>query len=193
MIPARPSGASLPQPNARPTTRRVSITQRPTPARRELSNSTSSRGGKTTKQDRERVNWAAEYAQHLEEQARLSRTAQENWFADVSRERRLQEEQYNEALKLAREERERLRAEERASFLRAQEDQQARQRARLAEAAERRRREAEEVERARRERLRECAVCLEEVDVGVMVEVPCTHWYCRTHLRGKSSRSWGCV
>jgi hypothetical protein len=189
MIPARPSRASLPQPNARQTTRRVSITQRPAQPRRDPSHLTSSRGGRTTKQDRERINWAAEYTQHLEEQARLSRTAQESWIADVSRERILQEQQHNEVLKLAREERERLRAEERESFLRLQEEQQARQRAILAEAAERRRLEAEEAERVRRERLRECAVCLEEIDMGVMIEVPCTHWYCRTHLRGKSPRS----
>jgi len=92
-------------------------------------------------------------------------------------------------LKLAREERERLRAEERERLLRLQEDQEARQRAILAEAAERRRLEAEEAERVRRERLKECAVCLEEIDMGMMVEVPCNHWYCRTHLRGKSPRS----
>jgi hypothetical protein len=116
MIPASPSRASIPQANARRTTRRVSITQRPNQSRREPSHSTSSRGGRTTKQDRERINWAAEYTQHLEEQARFSRTAQESWSADVRRERRLQEEQHNEVLKLAREERERLRAEERERF-----------------------------------------------------------------------------
>lgn len=186
MIPAAPGRAYLPHQNGRRTTQRLSIVQRPTEPKRESGHSTSS--GRTTKQDRERINWAAEYTQHLEEQARLSRTAQESWFADLSRERRLREEQHNELLKLAREERERRGAEERETHLRLQEDQRARQRAILAEAAERRRLEAEEVERVRRERLRQCAVCLEEIDVGVMVEVPCTHWYCRTHLRGKSSQ-----
>ncbi|KAF7506178.1 hypothetical protein GJ744_012158 [Endocarpon pusillum] len=186
MIPATPSRASLPRQNARRTTQRLSIVQRPTELKRESGHSTSS--GRISKQDRQRINWAAEYSQHLEEQARLSRTAQESWFADISRELRLREEQQNELLELASEERDRLRAEEKERFLRLQEDQRAWQRAILAEAAERRRLEAEEAERLRRERLRECAVCLEEIDMGVMVEVPCTHWYCRTHLRGTSLR-----
>ena len=52
---------------------------------------------------------------------------------------------------------------------------------------EERRRQAEEAERQRRERLRECVVCLESQDMSTMIQVICSHWYCREHLRGKSS------
>ena len=51
---------------------------------------------------------------------------------------------------------------------------------------EERRRQTEEAERQRRERLRECAVCLESQDMSTMIQVICSHWYCREHLRGKS-------
>ena len=51
---------------------------------------------------------------------------------------------------------------------------------------EERRRQAEEAERQRRERLRECAVCLESQDMSTMIQIICSHWYCRGHLRGKS-------
>ncbi|XXG99000.1 hypothetical protein Hte_005333 [Hypoxylon texense] len=44
-------------------------------------------------------------------------------------------------------------------------------------------REAEERERIRRERFRECAVCMEEDDMGSMVQAPCAHWYCREDLQ----------
>ncbi|KAI2625608.1 hypothetical protein GGR54DRAFT_506863 [Hypoxylon sp. NC1633] len=43
--------------------------------------------------------------------------------------------------------------------------------------------EAEERERVRRECLKECAICLEEDDIGAMIQLPCTHWYCHEDLR----------
>ncbi|KAI0965131.1 hypothetical protein F4678DRAFT_453479 [Xylaria arbuscula] len=43
--------------------------------------------------------------------------------------------------------------------------------------------EAEEQERIRRERFRQCAVCMEEDDMGSMIQVPCTHWYCHEDLQ----------
>ncbi|KAL8792435.1 MAG: hypothetical protein Q9195_004968 [Heterodermia aff. obscurata] len=51
---------------------------------------------------------------------------------------------------------------------------------------EERRRQTEEAEQQRRERLRECVVCLESQDMSTMIQVICSHWYCRGHLRGKS-------
>ncbi|KAI8627525.1 hypothetical protein F5Y19DRAFT_486765 [Xylariaceae sp. FL1651] len=55
--------------------------------------------------------------------------------------------------------------------------------ARIEEAQMQARAEAEERERARRERLRECAVCMEENDMGSMVQAPCEHWYCHEDLQ----------
>ena len=54
------------------------------------------------------------------------------------------------------------------------------------EVRERQRLLGEEAERLRRERERECVVCLESNDIGIMVQTPCAHWYCRIHLRGMS-------
>lgn len=59
--------------------------------------------------------------------------------------------------------------------------------ARIEEAQMQAHKEAEERERIRRERLRECAVCMEEDDMGSMVQAPCTHWYCHEDLQSKFS------
>ncbi|KAI1743033.1 hypothetical protein F4680DRAFT_390847 [Xylaria scruposa] len=42
--------------------------------------------------------------------------------------------------------------------------------------------DAEERERIRRERLRECAVCMEEDDMSSMIQAPCEHWFCLEDL-----------
>ncbi|KAI1420345.1 hypothetical protein F5Y12DRAFT_136609 [Xylaria sp. FL1777] len=55
--------------------------------------------------------------------------------------------------------------------------------ARIEEAQIQAQEEAEEREWIRRERLRECAVCMEEDDMGSMTQVPCTHWYCYEDLQ----------
>ncbi|KAI6081696.1 hypothetical protein F4821DRAFT_248642 [Hypoxylon rubiginosum] len=69
--------------------------------------------------------------------------------------------------------------------IRIQEEEQ-RELIRIQEAEERERiriQEAEERERIRRERFRECAVCMEEDDMGSMIQAPCAHWYCREDLQ----------
>lgn len=73
--------------------------------------------------------------------------------------------------------------------IRIQEEEQ-RELIRIQEAEERERiriQEAEERERIRRERFRECAVCMEEDDMGSMIQAPCAHWYCREDLQSKFS------
>lgn len=48
--------------------------------------------------------------------------------------------------------------------------------------------EAEERERIRRERLRDCAICMDEDDMDSMIQAPCAHWYCHEDLQSKLSR-----
>ncbi|KAF2970548.1 hypothetical protein GQX73_g3030 [Xylaria multiplex] len=55
--------------------------------------------------------------------------------------------------------------------------------ARVAEVEIRAQEESEERERIRRGRLRECAVCMEENDMGYMIQAPCVHWYCYEDLQ----------
>jgi hypothetical protein len=56
---------------------------------------------------------------------------------------------------------------------------------RRAAAEEAQRRAAEEAERRRRERLRPCVIYLEDSDVALMAQTPCSHWSCQTCLRGE--------
>lgn len=104
--------------------------------------------------------WPPRYDRRLHEDAMSARRAQETWFQDVTREASLREAQHRDALRFAREERERI-------------------------VEQQRRRALEEAERRRRERQRECAVCLDINDMDIMVEAPCMHWYCQIHLQGK--------
>ena len=99
----------------------------------------------------------------------------------------------------ARQEAERIRQERAAEDRRRREEQEAIEEARQAAAAEAarrrvaeeaRRRAAEEAERRRRERLRPCSVCMDENDVNLMVQVPCSHWYCRACLKGMKHPPW---
>jgi hypothetical protein len=62
---------------------------------------------------------------------------------------------------------------------------QAQRRAEIAALEEEERRQREEEERRRRERERDCAVCLESYDMDLMLQLPCSHWYCPEHLRGE--------
>ncbi|MCJ1432775.1 hypothetical protein MMC27_002132 [Xylographa pallens] len=48
--------------------------------------------------------------------------------------------------------------------------------------------EAEDAERQRTARQRECTVCLDTFDMGIMVELRCEHWYCRDDLQGMATR-----
>lgn len=129
--------------------------------------------------------WPPRYDHRLHEQAMSARRAQETWFQDVTREASLREAQHRDARQFSREERERIIEQERDDHRRTCEQYHAQQRARFEEAKEQKRRAVEEVERLRRERQRECAVCLDINDMGIMVEAPCMHWYCRIHLQGK--------
>ncbi|KAK3642623.1 hypothetical protein LTR56_010671 [Elasticomyces elasticus] len=61
--------------------------------------------------------------------------------------------------------------------------------ARIAAEAERSRRQAQAEEERRRSRLRDCAVCLEQHDMGGMVQLTCQHWYCHDDLRVLWSKS----
>jgi len=127
--------------------------------------------------------------QELEARERLIEQAQAERQARIAAEA--------ERRRLALEEEQRAREEARRQQLAAEEEQRRREREEAEEARrqllaaeeEQRRREREEAEQRRRERERECAVCLEENDMGDMMQVPCTHWYCRQHLRGKLHRS----
>lgn len=65
--------------------------------------------------------------------------------------------------------------------------EQVEEEARIEEAQIRAQEEAEGRERVRRERLRECAVCMEEDDMGAMIQAPCVHWYCHEDLQSKFS------
>ena len=98
-------------------------------------------------------------------------------------------EQRRNALEQERREREQVIAARQAEIA-AEEERRQREReqaiaARQAEIAaeeERRRREEEE----RRQRLRQCAVCLEDQDMSLMIETPCGHWYCPEDLQSKA-------
>ncbi|KAH7393088.1 hypothetical protein BKA66DRAFT_320879 [Pyrenochaeta sp. MPI-SDFR-AT-0127] len=102
--------------------------------------------------------------QQREEQQRVlaERDAQRRARAAERQERQRQEELN---LRNEREEAERRRREERAA----------------AEEAERR--AAAEAEQRRRERFRQCIICMEDIDLSLVTQTPCSHWSCRTCLR----------
>jgi hypothetical protein len=68
---------------------------------------------------------------------------------------------------------------------RLEEEAEAQRRAEIAAREEAERIQCEEEERRRREKQRECSVCLDSFDMDLMLQVPCSHWYCPEHLRGK--------
>ena len=136
----------------------------------------------------------------IHKRAEAAQKAQSIWFESIGSERRLLEEKRRQCLQEEREAHEQRADESRRLQLEAYEQKLSAGRARIAAAADQRRREIEEqqraeaealrlvkkeAERVRRERERDCAVCLDSNDIGVMVEAPCAHWYCRVHLRGK--------
>lgn len=144
-----------------------------------------SRQQKTWQQERERQLVAREREdrrrRELERYYERQRVEHEKIQADIVRREQEIERRNAEFL-----ERQRQREQER----RAREEAEAEAR-RIAEEARRieeeiRRREEEEDERLRRARLRECAVCMEEADMDVMVQVPCLHWYCVEDLDSRS-------
>ncbi|CAO2648303.1 Nn.00g075700.m01.CDS01 [Neocucurbitaria sp. VM-36] len=65
------------------------------------------------------------------------------------------------------------------------EEAERRQREEQVAAEEAHRRAVEEAERRRRERLRACVICMDDHDLSLMAQTPCSHWACRTCLRGR--------
>lgn len=132
------------------------------------------------RQAREEASRVAEIQRQEQQRIRDERLAEQRARAAEWEERQRQE---RERIRREQEEAERRQREERAEEERRRREEQA--------AAEAARRRAAEAERRRRERLRTCAVCMEDNDLDAMVETPCRHWYCRTCLRGmKHTKNW---
>ena len=134
-----------------------------------------------------------ERAQHQQE-AEQQRREEEEFLtereAQVAAELRFEvEEQRRVAQELVREQEryEALLAAEEAELQEAAEEAARQREAHLAAAEVRRQAAAEEAERQRIARQRDCTVCMETHDMGVMVQTPCSHWYCRDDIRGKVS------
>ncbi|KAI4861083.1 hypothetical protein F4820DRAFT_82213 [Hypoxylon rubiginosum] len=98
--------------------------------------------------------------------------------AEVARRREAEAQMREEARRHRQAEQERILAERIAEEARIEEE-------RIVEEAriEEERIQAEERERIRRERFRQCAVCMEEDDMGSMIQAPCAHWYCPGDLQ----------
>lgn len=119
---------------------------------------------------------AAEAAMIAEEAERRRLEAEQRRLADEQRRR--VEEEFAELLRQEEEE-----------IIRRMEAEIVAEHARLAEEADRRTRQAQAEEQRRRERLRDCAACLEQHDLTLMVELPCEHRYCHDALRGDATHS----
>ena len=155
--------------------------------------------------------WANDHEERLEDRAYTTRRKQDEWYNGILDRSRAQEATRRERFQQTRHEWENIARAESEAYHRAQEEALANRRARLAAEAEQRRRALEqerrireqaiaarqaeiaaEEERRRRQeeerraRLRECAVCLEDQDMSVMIETPCRHWYCREDIQSKT-------
>ncbi|KAI9658326.1 MAG: hypothetical protein M1821_002459 [Bathelium mastoideum] len=108
---------------------------------------------------------------HFQEVERRQREELEEYRRIQHEERQRQERQIQEA--------ERRRADEAAREALRQGERLRRER------QEQQRREQEE--EARRARLRQCLACMEDADMDGMIELACTHWYCRQDIQRKSS------
>ena len=141
---------------------------------------------------RERDQAAAIERRQYEEAQRQRLETYQMRLAEEAERRRCEEERLQrdrDEAKAARraalaEEAERRRCEK-ERLQRERDEAEAARLAALAAEAEAQRRQREEEERRRRERLRECAVCLDSRDMGMMHQLICTHWYC-----GEDLRSW---
>ena len=155
--------------------------------------------------------WANDHEEQLEDRAYITHRKQDEWYNRILDRSRAQEAARRERFQQTRDEWEDITRAESEAYHRAQEEALANRRARLAAEAEQRRsaleqeqrireqaiaaRQAEiaaEEERRRRQeeerraRLRECAVCLEDQDMSVMIETPCRHWYCRGDIQSRA-------
>lgn len=164
--------------------------------------------------DPERIHnsfWANDHEEQLEDRADITRRKQDEWYNGILDRSRAQEAARRELFEQTRHEWENITRAESEAYHRAQEEELANRRARLAAEAEQRRsvleqerrireqaiaaRQAEiaaeeerrqRQEEERRARLRECAVCLEDQDMSAMIETPCRHWYCREDIQSKA-------
>ena len=155
--------------------------------------------------------WANDYEEQLEDRAYLTRRKQDEWYNGVLDGSRAREATMRELFQQTRDEWESITRVESEAYHRAYEEELANRRARLAVEAEQRRNALEQEQRAReqaiaarqaeiaaeeerrrreeeerRQRLRECAVCLEDQDMLLMIEAPCRHWYCRGDIQSKA-------
>jgi hypothetical protein len=101
--------------------------------------------------------------------------AHEARLLEIAREQQAVEEQRQRAAEQRILEAEQRRADEEAAL-------EARER-QIAEEIARQQEEQEEAERVRRARERECTVCFERFDMGLMAHLGCDHWYCIEHIQ----------
>ncbi len=151
---------------------------------------------------RREIEDVARLAQIAEEALERIRIREANATAEVTRlaeerkqnRRRRKVEAVAEAARLLEEadqQRRRREAETAAEAARVSEEEDKRRRRREAEVvriaakADRRRRRAQAAAEQRRARLRDCAVCLDQYDLGEMIQLTCRHWYCHGDLRGE--------
>ena len=155
--------------------------------------------------------WANDHQEQLEDRASITRSKQDEWYNGILDRSRAREATRREHVQQTKDEWESITRAESEAYHRAQEEELANRRARLAAEAEQRRNALEQERRAReqaiaarqaeiaaeeerrrrqeegrRQRLRECAVCLEDQDMLLMIEAPCSHWYCRGDIQSKA-------
>ena len=155
--------------------------------------------------------WTNDHEEQLEDRAYITRSKQDEWYNGVLDQARAREATRRELFQQTKDEWESITRAESEAYHRAHEEELANRRARLAAEAEQRRNALEEERRVReqaiaarqaeiaaeeerrrrqeeerRQRLRECAVCLEDQDMLLMIEAPCSHWYCRGDIQSKT-------
>lgn len=128
---------------------------------------------------------AARQASESKNEARQEALSESNTRIEHQRreQQRLLEARTVERQRLAQQRIERQRQEEESLRQAATEAQRRRVEA-IAAAEERHRRAVEEADQRRRDRLRNCVICMEDRDIDLMAQTPCSHWSCRTCLRG---------
>ncbi|KAI1129449.1 hypothetical protein F5Y10DRAFT_151605 [Nemania abortiva] len=125
--------------------------------------------------DLEQMMWESDARRAIEEEKRTAEVVRREATRDSIR----------ESMILMRDEAVRQRQVEQDRILAEQIEAEAR----IEEARIQAQEEAEERERIRRERLRECVVCMEQDDMGSMIQGPCAHWYCSEDLHSKFSHT----
>lgn len=147
---------------------------------------------------------ANDHEEQLEDRAYLIRSKQDEWYNGILDRSRARDDTRRALFQQTKDEWERITRAESEVYHRAYKEKLADFRARLATEAEQRRNALEQEQREReqaiaaeeerrrreeeerRQRLRECAVCLEDQDMLLMIETPCGHWYCRGDIQSKA-------